>query len=360
MSLGNFFKRIIFGGSSAIESDQLIEEVRWNKMRDPLGGIRGDEIKKSNPFAIDKMNALKELNVSIDWFEGRKRKSDKSILQQMRDGTWGTEEKIPNWEPSENSEFNGFDVILRWAGKEITRVRDVSKKEAKVALSGLKAFIRNINPDAPDFTNPWIVKCYNVTAYFADLKPVVFDASDDTNEHPHLFAGIKGEDSSKAKNRFFKDIQRTITFVDKALEFLEFVELPLRKRPPSARITSTKICKPTYKTSSSHFDVSLLFANQIILTEKNIPVPRAKIALASMRGWLRSIDYEKPDLEDETVKKCYEATKSRTKPGLYFKVAPEMLAIDEGGTSFWSKKLHCWVTGHFDSKGKFHPPDWSQ
>jgi len=329
-------------------------------MRDPLGGIRGDEIKKSNPFAMDKSNALKELNESIDWFEGRKRKSDKSILQQMRDGTWGTEEKIPNWEPSEDSEFNGFDVILRWAGREITRVKNVNKKEAKVALSGVKAFIRGINPEAPDFTNPWVVKCYNVTAYFNDLKPAVFDAKNDTVEHPHLFAGIKGEDSARAKNRFFKDIQRSITFVDKALEFLEFVELPIRSRPPAFRITGTKICKPTFKTSITHFDISLLFANQVILTEKNIPLARAKIALASMRGWLRSIDYEKPNLEDQNLKKCYEATKLRTKPGRYLKVAPEMLAMDEGGTSFWSNKLHCWVTGHFDSNGEFHAPDWSQ
>ena len=329
-------------------------------MRDPLGGIRGDDIKKSNPFAIDKLNALKELEDSIDWFEGRKRKSDKSILQQMRDGTWGIEEKIPNWEPSEDGEFNGFDIILRWAGREITRVWNVNKKEAKVALSGVKAFIRNINPEAPDFTNPWIVKCYNATAYFNDLKPAVFDATENANEHPHLFAGIKGEDSSKAKNRFFKDVQRSITFVDKALEFLEFVELPLRKRPLTARINSTKICKPTYKTSVTHFDVSLFFANQVILTEKNIPLPRAKIALASMRGWLRSIDCEKPNLEDKHLKKCYEATQFRTKPGRYLRVAPELLPMDEGGTSFWSSKLHCWVTGHFDANGEFHTPDWSQ
>ena len=77
------------------------------------------------------MNALKELDTSIDWIEGRKRKSDKTVLQRMRDGTWGQEEKIPNWEPSADSEFNSVDVILRWAGKEITRVRNISKKRSQ-------------------------------------------------------------------------------------------------------------------------------------------------------------------------------------------------------------------------------------
>mgnify|MGYP000645499059 CR=1 FL=1 len=101
-------------------------------MSDPLGGIRGDEIKVTNPFGTDKNKAIQDLNLSVDYLEGRKRKRDKSILQQMRDGSWGKEEKIPNWEPSPDSEFDGYDVILRWAGKEITRVRDVNKKEAKV------------------------------------------------------------------------------------------------------------------------------------------------------------------------------------------------------------------------------------
>lgn len=329
-------------------------------MRDPLGGIKGDEFKASNPFAADKLTASKELNVSIDWFEGRKRKSDKPILQQMREGTWGTEEKIPNWEPSEESEFNGIDVILRWAGREITRVKNVNKREAKIALSGMKAFIRNINPENPDFTNPWVVKCYNVTAYLNDLKPAVLAESKDESGHPHLFAGIKGEDSELAKNRFYKDIQRAILLVDKSLSFLEVVELPTRKRPQEFRVASTKICQPTFKTSTTHFNISLLFANQIIVTEKNIPLPKAKIALSSIRGWLRSIDYEKPNLADENIKKCYEATKIRTKPGRYLKVAPELLPMEEGGTSFWSNKLHYWVTGYFDSKGVFVAPDWSK
>lgn len=330
------------------------------KMRDPLGGIKGEELKLSNPFVADKLSASKELNVSIDWFEGRKRKSDKSILQQMRDGTWGIEEKIPNWEPNAESEFNGVDVVLRWAGREITRVKNVNRKEAKVALSGMKAFIRNINPENPDFTNPWVVKCYNVTAYFNDLKPAVLKESKDGVDHPHLFAGIKGEDSDLAKNRFFKDIQRAISLVDKSLSFLELVELPLRKRPPEFRIAKTKICQPTFKTSTTHFDISLLFANQIIVTEKNIPLPRAKIALSSVRGWLRSIDYEKPDLADVNIKKCYEATKIRTKPGRYLKVATELLPMEEGGASFWSNKLHYWVTGYTDKNGMFVAPDWSK
>ena len=335
-------------------------------MKDPLGGIKGDPAKTTNPFSVDRKTALAEINLSVDWIEGRKRKSDKTVLERMRDGSWGKEEKIPNWEPSADSEFDGVDVILRWAGKEITRVRNISRKEAKIALSGLKAFVRNINPEKPDFTNPWVVKCYNVTAKIYGLEQVKEQAVNDDGErqigrHPHLFAGIRGDDSALSQNRFMKDVKRAIKFTDDALAFLEVVELAPRKRPPEFRkMSKTRICSPTYKTASTHFDISLVFANETIVTETNIPLPKAKIAVASMRGWLRSIDPENPELDDFNVKACYEATKNRTKPGRYGKVEQQLLPIDEGGTSFWSKKLHCWVKGHFDKNGNFIPPDWEK
>ena len=86
------------------------------KVTDPFGGVRGDAVKDTNPFAIDKMTALKDINFSIDQIEGRRIKK-KSILEQMRDGTWGVEEQIPNWEPAEDQEFENYHVMLRWSGR---------------------------------------------------------------------------------------------------------------------------------------------------------------------------------------------------------------------------------------------------
>jgi hypothetical protein len=79
-----------------------------------------------------------------------------------------------------------------------------------------------------------------------------------------------------------------------------------------------------------------------------------------MRGWLRRIDPEKPDLTDPNIAKCYEATKTRTKPGRYSKSNPELLPMEDGGTSYWSTTLHCWITGSYDKDGVFVPPDWSE
>lgn len=335
-------------------------------VKDPLGGVRCDDLKTTNPFSVDQKRALTDINLSIDWIEGRKRKSDKTVLQRMRDGTWGKEEKIPNWEPSADSEFDGIDVVLRWAGKEISRVRNVSKKEAKIALAGVKAFIRNINSEAPDFTNPLVVDCYNVTAQNYNLKKaelIELEESETIEHRPHpdVFAGIKGDDSVVSQNRFLKDIKRAIKLTDATLVFLEVAHLNPRKRRPEFRnIHKTAMCSPTYKSTNTHFDISLVFAHQNILTEKNIPLPRAKIAFASLRGWLRSINPESPELADDNINKCYAATKERTKPGRYGKVDDRLLPMEEGGSSFWSSEKHCWVTGHFDKNGNFMPPDWGK
>ena len=63
---------------------------------------------------------------------------------------------------------------------------------------------------------------------------------------------------------------RPATVFGKArLKFLEVAELPLRKRPSDLRIVKTELCQPTYKTSNSYFDLSLVFANQIIVTKKH-------------------------------------------------------------------------------------------
>ena len=179
-------------------------------VKDPLGGVKGNDLKTNNLFSVDRKTALIDIKLSIDWIEGRKTKSNKTVLQTMRDGTVGKEEKIPNLEPSAESKFDGFDVVLRWAGKEISRVRNVSKQGAKIALAGVKAFTRNINPEAPDFTNPLVVDCYNVTAKNCNLEKVeLMELEDgetsDHRTHPHLFAGIKGDDPAVSQNRFLKD-----------------------------------------------------------------------------------------------------------------------------------------------------------
>ena len=79
-----------------------------------------------------------------------------------------------------------------------------------------------------------------------------------------------------------------------------------------------------------------------------------------MRGCLRAVDCENPQLKDDSVKACYQATQEITKPGKYRKIRQELLPVDERGTSHCSSELHCWITGHVDKDGTFIPPDWTE
>ena len=65
------------------------------------------------------------------------------------------------------------------------------------------------------------------------------------------------------------------------------------------------------------------------LSQKKIPLPQAKSALSSMRGWLRSIDAEKLNLSDKTINQVYEASRLGARPRRYMKVELKLLPMDE-------------------------------
>ena len=84
------------------------------------------------------------------------------------------------------------------------------------------------------------------------------------------------------------------------------------------------------------------------------------MAIASLRGWLKKIDVESPNLSDATLKKCYEALKAKSKPVLEVVKDERLLSMEDGGSSFWSETKHNWVKGHVDRNGNFIPPDWTE
>ena len=154
-------------------------------------GVKGDEKTTINPFAIDRENAIQQLRLAIDIFEGRRVKK-KSILQSMRDGTYGEQEKLANWEYNKVDEKK-FDIILRWAGQEIQRVKNLDRKEARIALNGLKVFYETINTNEPDVSHPDIAKCFNITARKHNLDQVLEPKELNRDLHRHPFAGVIGD-----------------------------------------------------------------------------------------------------------------------------------------------------------------------
>ena len=51
-------------------------------VKDPLGGVKGDDLKTTNPFSVDRKRALSDINSSIDWIEGRKGKVIKLFCKE--------------------------------------------------------------------------------------------------------------------------------------------------------------------------------------------------------------------------------------------------------------------------------------
>ena len=75
------------------------------------------------------------------------------------------------------------------------------------------------------------------------------------------------------------------------------------------------------------------------------------------KNFITSIDLEAPNLENEHIKKVYEITKTRHKPGKSNSSKRELKPESEGGHSYWSYKTHRWVKGKFDRRTKqFIPP----
>ena len=324
---------------------------------DVFGGVKGDAKETVNPFAIDRQKALSEVALSIDMFEGR-RVRKKSVLQSMREGTFGEEEKSIHWEYNKQNETN-FDIILSWGQKEISRVKNLTRKEARIALNGLRVFYDTINVADPDFTHPDICHCFNITAAKYKLEKVEVPKKLDRNLHRHPFAGVMGDLRDFKNNLLAKEVLKAQELVNFTQEFLEIVELPFRKREPKYRISSTPLAKPTFEDLTSHYDVKFIFANKLIQSENNVPVHRAKVAIASLRGWLKKIDVETPNLADENLNLCYEALKSKTKPTLEVVKDERLLSMEDGGSSFWSDNKHNWIKGHIDRSGNFIPPDWT-
>ena len=73
--------------------------------------------------------------------------------------------------------------------------------------------------------------------------------------------------------------------------------------------------------------------------------------LVSLRGFIKTISTQNPDLNDPTIKEIYNASIEKNKPK---KKNKELLSIEEGGYSYWSYKTHRWIKGRFEKKtGKF-------
>tara|TARA_B100001741_G_C16409517_1_gene530875 strand:- start:42 stop:923 length:882 start_codon:yes stop_codon:yes gene_type:complete len=284
----------------------------------------------------------------------KKKIKKKSFLQKLREKNKSDIiVKAPHWEYSKKSR-DYVNVHLLWSKTIIRTLSNVPIKQVRVALNGLKSFYSQISSVKPDFSNPDILSCYNSTAlnYNLPTKNITFK-NDIEVDILDPFAGINGEDLDVIFNDLSKDKTKAIKELDFSIEHFDQVDL-INVKKEKKFLKKPKNYSFSYKTSTDYFNIYLYWAGKLIKSVEKVSKQRARVALVSLRGFIKSISTPNPDLKDPTIKLIYEASIVKNKPRSKY---IELLSIEEGGHSYWSYKTHRWVTGRFDRKSKkFVPP----
>ena len=331
------------------------------KNKDPFGGIHGESKSSApSPFKIDKDEALKEINESLDiWDE--KKVAKKTFLQILREGKKKDDQnyKAPHWEFSKKSK-EYVNIHLLWSKKKIRTLANVPIKQVRVALNGLKAFYSQISSIKPDLSNPDILMCYNQTAknYGLPEKKVELKNQIDV-DILDPFAGIQGQDLDKIFNSIAKDKKIALDELEFSIEYFDQLDVIKPKKQKKFLNKKPKNFSFSYKTSTDYFDIYLFWAGKLIKSVERVSKQRARVALVSLRGFIKLINTQRPDLNDPTIKVMYDASKYKHKPKKTNKLKhQELLSIEEGGMSYWSNRTHRWIQGRFDKNKKiFIPPN---
>ena len=322
--------------------------------KDPFGGVSSElESNSPSPFRIDKEEALKQIQKSMELWDKKKIKK-KSFLQKLREKNKSDFiVKAPHWEYSKKSR-DYVNIHLLWSKTIIRTLSNVPIKQVRVALNGLKAFYSQISSVKPDFSNPDILSCYNSTALNYNLPTKNFTFKNEIEiDILDPFAGVHGEDLDVIFNDLSKDKTKAIKELDFSIDHFDQVDL-INAKKEKKFLRKPKNYSFSYKTSTDYFNIYLYWAGKLIKSVEKVSKQRARVALVSLRGFIKSIDTQNPDLKDPTIKLIYEASILKNKPKSKY---IELLSIEEGGHSYWSYKTHRWVNGRFDRKSKkFVPP----
>ena len=322
--------------------------------KDPFGGVSSElEANSPSPFKIDKEEALKQIQKSLELWDQKKVKK-KSFLQKLREKNKSYDNiKAPHWEYSKKSR-DYVNIHLLWSRKIIRSLSNVPVKQVRVALNGLKAFYSQISSVKPDLSNPDILSCYNSTAINYNLPIKDITLKNDIEVYVlDPFAGINGENLDVIFNDISKDKSKAVKELDYSIEHFDQIDLMNAKKKKKF-LKKPKNYSFSYKTSTDYFNIYLYWAGKLIKSVENVSKQRARVALVSLRAFIKSISTQNPDLKDPTIKLIYDASIVKNKPKSKY---AELLPIEQGGYSYWSYKSHRWVSGRFDRKSKkFTPP----
>ncbi len=345
------------------------------KYKDPFGGIHGaSKLSAPSPFKIDKEEALKEINRSLDIWNERKN-AKKNIFHSFVEliQKKGQTKKALHWEFFDNSKVS-VNIHLLWSKDIIRTLKNIPNEQVKDALIGLKNFYTKISSVKPDLSHPDILRCYNQTAKNYGLQKRKVELKNQIDvEILDPFGGIKLEndefffngvcsDKKIILNSIEKDKRNALNELNFSLEYFDQIDEIQTKKQVNILKKKPKNFSFSYQTSSYYFDVHLFWAGKLIKSIKKVTKKKTRVALVSMKEFIESINTQSPDLCDSSVKLMYEASKYKYKPKRTSRLKhKELLSIDEGGMSYWSNKTHRWIKGRFNkNKNIFVAPNKNQ
>ena len=128
------------------------------------------------------------------------------------------------------------------------------------------------------------------------------------------FAGIHGEDLDIIFNSIAKDKKIALDELNFSVESFDQLDVIKPKKQNKFLKKNQKKFSFSYKTSTDYFDIHFYWAGKLIKSVKRVTKSRARVALVSLRGFVKSINTQIPDLNDPTIKIMYEESKYKHKP----------------------------------------------
>ena len=250
--------------------------------KDPFGGVSNEfQANSPSPFKIDKEEALKQIQKSLELWDQKKLK--KSFLQKLREKNKSDDNiRAPHWEYSKKSR-DYVNIHLLWSRKIIRSLSNVPVKQVRVALNGLKAFYSQISSVKPDLSNPDILSCYNSTAinYNLPIKDITLK-NDIEVDILDPFAGIQGENLDVIFNDLSKDKLKALDELNFSIEHFDQIDF-IKAKKERRFFKKPRNYSFSYKTSTDYFNIYLYWAGTLIKSVENVSKQRARVALVSLR-----------------------------------------------------------------------------
>ena len=251
--------------------------------------------QKNNFFKLDKEQALKDIQISIEEWNNFQ---EKDFFYQI----FSKQKKSKHWEAS-NLMSNLFHVHLTWSKKIIRSQTNIKKKEVLSVLMTMKDFYSKISVVKPDLTHPDINECFNLTAIENNLKQKKIKFKDRIEiNFFDPFNNILGKEMKNIEQKYYCEKKIALKKIGNAFDFLNQVDNKL------AKLDTQEIERPEiliYNKYNSLYELKFLWCGQQLESYKNLKKMEIKKKLNEIKNTINYFNILRPNLSDVLIYKMY-------------------------------------------------------